>query len=139
MKIGKLNISLFFLILVGIADTAYLTVSHFLGGIRCLGTTDCDRVLLSSYATIYDIPLSLLGFLYYLTLGGILAWLVIKSNRMGLRGILLVSGLGLLFSSWLVYLQYAVILAWCSYCLTSAFTTLLIFLLSLVATIKNWS
>lgn len=136
LKTNKINFWLLLLIIIGVLDTSYLTASHYFGDIRCLGTSDCDQVLLSPYSTIAGIPLALFGLIYYLVLTVFLFYFFQSGDRRSIGAIVLLSGLGLIFSAWLVYLQYAVITAWCSYCLLSALTTTLIFIYSLVMAIK---
>src|SRR5947209_12959970 len=52
--------------LIGLADSIYLTVKHYTGGIvPCTLTSNCEQVLNSPYATIGNIPLAALGALAY--------------------------------------------------------------------------
>lgn len=117
---------------IGILDTSYLTYKQLLDkDIVCSLLDGCEVVLNSTYATILGFPLSTLGLLYYLTLL-VIAILMIKvtSKSIGRVHLAIVS-LGLIASAYLVYLQAEVINSWCQYCLVSAVTTAILFILSL--------
>lgn len=117
---------------IGILDTSYLTYKQLLDkDIVCSLLDGCEVVLNSTYATIFGFPLSTLGLLYYLTIL-VIAILMIKvtSKSIGQVHLAIVS-LGLIASAYLVYLQAEVINSWCQYCLVSAVTTAILFILSL--------
>lgn len=115
------------LALAGIAETTYLTASHFAGAnVVCVASATCSQVLHSVYATIAGVPLSLLGGLAY--------FLVFSSailSAFGYRRAPNVLGLAIaamfLTTLWLLYVQAFRLHAFCDYCLLSA---ALIFLLS---------
>src|SRR5437764_13870631 len=69
------------LTLVGLADTIYLTVKHFTGGlVPCSLTGGCEQVLNSDYSTIFGLPLAALGaFAYFCAFS--LVTLAIFGNR----------------------------------------------------------
>lgn len=112
------------LALIGFADATYLSLMHFQNAdVGCSVITGCDAVLSSEYATIFGIPLSYLGVLYYLSiLFGSAAYYQTESELVR-KGILAVVISGALFSGWLIYLQAFVILAFCQFCLISAAST----------------
>ena len=117
---------------LGVLDTSYLTYKQLLDkDIVCSLVDGCEIVLNSTYATVLGIPLSTIGLIYYLTLL-ILAVLLIKITSRSIAKLhFSLTTLGLIFSSYLVYLQAVVINSWCQYCLVSAGTTTLLFILSL--------
>jgi len=119
---------------LGFSDSAYLTASHYLTlPLPCTLTNGCDTVLHSVYATIGPIPLALLGALYYLAVILLAASLytsqVPKIWQARVIGIL--SGIAVLASIYLFYLQVSVIHAICMYCLGSALSSILLFISSL--------
>lgn len=118
--------------LVGLADSIYLTVKHYTGGIvPCTLTGNCEQVLNSSYATVAGIPLAALGALAYFTVFS-LSTLTAFGND-GARSLLFyVVMLMLAVSIWLFILQAFVLHAFCQFCLLSAGTTLLLSLLVIV-------
>lgn len=117
------------LALIGLADATYLAVKHYVGGtVPCSLTEGCDTVLQSQYAVYLGVPVALWGALYYLTIV-VLTALFFQFRSSRLLGLIfaLTSG-GILVSGVLIYVQGAVLGAWCAYCLVSAIITLLIFL-----------
>lgn len=116
---------------LGFADSAYLTVDHYLAlPVPCGLTGGCETVLKSAYATIGPVPLALLGALYYLAALCIAVYIHTSENpsRLAPRGLLAMSGLGLLASAYLIYIQAAVLHAFCQYCLGSALSSTLLFI-----------
>lgn len=116
---------IFTLILLGIADTLYLTWEHYANIVppcpahSVLGSwVDCGRVLTSSYASIFGIPLALFGLGYYL-------FLLIFHKY--LRYIV---PFGLLFSIYLLYVQIFALHAICLYCTFSGVINLLLFVIT---------
>lgn len=137
------GISIFILVLwllvalIGFIDAVYLTASHYQGGaVSCSITKKCDIVLTSSYATVFDIPIALGGAVYYLLmfLGGFLYYDRKKENI--LKFLAWFSSVGFLFSIYLLFIQASIIKAFCQYCLLSAFSSTLLFVLGLVVLIK---
>lgn len=128
----------FLLAVVGFADAVFLSLMHFQqGDFGCSLITGCDVVLSSEYAVLAGIPLSYLGVLYYLTLlTGFAAYYQTEATLVH-KGIAGISGTGLFFSLWLVYLQAFVLEAFCQYCLLSAIVTTSIFTITAIALAKK--
>ncbi len=123
------NITLLFAAL-GIADAAYLTYEHYQGDtLVCGGIAGCDIVTTSAYATVAGIPIALIGILYYVAVFGLLSIHIIYAKRYLLYVATVLTGSGVLVSGVLVYLQLLVINAICVYCMVSAITSVLLFLL----------
>ncbi|MCA9371504.1 quinone-dependent dihydroorotate dehydrogenase [Candidatus Woesebacteria bacterium] len=121
------------LIIVGILDTAYLTLHYLDGSISSLSCSvgifsDCGRVLTSVYSRIFGIPLAVIGLVYYT----ILLQLFIFSHRtkktVFIYGLFLVSTIGLLASIYFMYLQLFVLKTLCLMCSISALTSFLLYL-----------
>jgi len=128
-------ISLVIIILaaVGLFDATFLSISHFTGQeVICeIGDyNSCGTVTTSEYSTILGVPVALFGAIYYLLIF-FLAMFSLGGNRKALKKVVLLSGLGVLASAWFVYLQLFVLNSICLYCMVSASTTTLIFILSI--------
>jgi len=118
--------------LAGLGVSGYLAYAY-LGeaSVACLGgSSDCDAVKASPYAWLGPVPIPLLG------LAGYAATLLLSALwfRLGEAGretasllIFGVSLVGVLFSSYLTYLEFFVIHALCHWCLASALIMLLVF------------
>ncbi|MGF1461546.1 MAG: vitamin K epoxide reductase family protein [Leptolyngbyaceae cyanobacterium] len=117
--------------LMGAFGTAYLTIVKVMGGDAACPTGGCDKVLASDYAVIFGIPLTVFGFLGYLSMAAMaLAPLAINPDRqkeLRLRleswtwPLLFIGATAMLvFSSYLMYLLAFEIRATCLYCITSA-------------------
>jgi uncharacterized membrane protein len=133
---------------IGVVETAYLTIAKFTTGSVLCPTSGCDKVLNSPYATIFGVlPLSLLGFLAYLTIG-ILAFApkaVNPDTNKGLhsqlenrtwQGLFILTAAMVIFSSYLMYLMAFEIQELCIYCVSSALFSLSLFVLVLVG--RQW-
>ncbi len=138
----KLNNSISMAILVfsflGALDAMYLAAHHYLSTpLPCTLFSGCEVVTTSQYATIGPISIAIPGLLYYLTIFfGMLAYREFRF-RLILRGILALVTVGVCFSAWLVYIQGWILHAWCQYCLFSAATTTILFVLTCVAFIST--
>jgi uncharacterized membrane protein len=131
-------VTLLSIALIGFADAAFLTAEHFAGEIPPCTTGGCEQVLTSKYAEIAGIPLALAGAVYYLTIA-ILAFVRIENgSEKALRYAVYMTAIGFLVSLWLFYLQAFVILSYCQYCLVSGATSLLLFVVSVIA-IRRYS
>ena len=132
----KIALISFFAALVGLLDSAYLTwikISH--NEISCGGGLgDCFTVNTSRYSEIWGIPIALLGLLAYLAIAGVIT-LEARIEFFKENGALMVFGIslvGVLYSAYLTYLEFAVIHAWCPYCLLSATVIAVIFILAII-------
>ena len=123
------------LALLGVIDATYLSLYKLgiIGGITCR-VGSCQQVQNSPQSVLFGIPVSVLGLGAYLTLL-VLAILGVQPRWTGDRrigvAIAAVSGVGVLFSAYLTYVEAQVIYMWCQYCVISAILVTLIFLLSL--------
>jgi uncharacterized membrane protein len=123
------------LVMVGAIDSAYLAFLKFTGMVAaCSDIGDCEAVNNSKYAEIGGIPLALLGLLGYLA---ILAFLVLETRfpswRDGLHlGVFGFTLAGTIYSTYLTYIEIAVLHAICPYCVVSAVVMLLLFVISII-------
>lgn len=119
--------------LIGFADAAYLTAKHFAGEIPpCSLTYGCEYVLTSAYATIGNIPISLIGAAYYLFLFCAAVFYVDTKNARVLRVTAYATMIGLVTSAILIAIQIFILRSFCLYCLISAGTSTTLFLLGVV-------
>lgn len=131
-----LTAALLALSVIGLFDASYLTYHHYSGTkLICNLTHGCDTVLTSQYATIFNVPIALLGVLFYFAV--LLVTLYSLQENIMKRTLLLLGAVGFGTSLGLVFLQAFVIHAWCQYCLLSAITSTLIFLTSGIIWLTN--
>lgn len=134
-----------FLSFLGFLDASYLTILHYKHVTPpCSVTHGCEFVLTSQYATIGNLPISLIGSFYYtlllillgLSLQGIKKISFIQfSSKLGnwllqidhLIYLLVISSL--FVSLYLLYLQMFVIHAFCQFCLGVEAVNILTFIL----------
>lgn len=117
---------------IGAVETAYITITHWMGGSVICPTTGCDLVLKSEYAQLFGIPLSLVGFLFYAAVGVIAVFFAPQKDEdfpwawalFALTTAMLVS------SGYFIYLMAVKIGAWCVYCVTSAILSGLLWFLA---------
>ncbi len=122
--------------LVGLVDALYL-FAHRISGepLSCGASGGCNIVAASPHSVIFGIPLSLLGVIFYF---GIIILVAIRTLPVRAylesfipykRALRVYVVAGLASSAYFTYLQAFVINAWCRYCVLSACTTLIIFIL----------
>lgn len=123
--------------LVGLADSAYLTIKHFTNEpVPCSLIEGCEVVLTSPYAEIGGVPLAALGAAAYFVAFS-LALLAAFGNRFAWAIFTIQAVLMAAFSIWLLYLQGAVIGAFCQFCLISAATSFLLFIIAAISRFTN--
>jgi len=131
--IGKLPIAAALVALLGLADSIYLTVHHYTAvPVPCSIIEGCEQVLTSPYAEVAGFPLAAFGAVAYFIAFSLALLAAFGDRRMwGLFGIQVT--LMAVFTGWLIYVQAALIGAFCQFCLISAATTFLLFLLYLIS------
>lgn len=118
----------------GIYEAGSLTWLKFSGLLpTCINAPgfDCAAVLTSPWANLFGQPLSMYGFLFYLTIFFVSVFLLVSSQgkyHLLLKALTL---FGFIFSLYLMGIMIFAIKALCSHCLSSAVTCLLLFL-------SNW-
>ena len=119
--------------LIGFADASYLTIEHYRNVIPpCSVTGGCEVVLTSEFSTIGGLPISLVGAIYYLLiLVGTLIYIESK-NLEYFKNALWLTVVGFLTSVFLFYVQAAILHAFCAYCLGSAATSTVLFILAAI-------
>jgi len=133
-------VALMLLSLLGMADSGYLFWKHRRSTLLTTGTGGsnfcqaggCDLVSQGKYAEVKGIPVAAFGIAGYLALLALSVMAAALGGRSLMWGIVGISGIGVVVSAFLVYLQVAVIGAICSWCVLSAFTMTSIFILSVL-------
>ena len=116
---------------LGMVDTFYLAIERRAGRpIPCHVTRGCEDVLHSRYSELLGIPLSSLGFVFYLFVFSCAVFEAVGATNT-LRWIFWPALAGLGVSVVLVGIQAFVLNAYCEYCLGSAGLVTAIFLLAL--------
>lgn len=129
---GWLVLAFLIVSLAGFADASYLTSKHYQHETpTCSVIEGCEEVTTSKYSTVLGVPVALGGAVYYLMLFlGTMRYYE-KRNDFFAQVVPYFTVLGLLASIWFVYLQLAVIKAICLYCMGSAISSTLLFILGL--------
>ena len=132
---------------VGAVETAYLTAIKLAKGTVACPTNGCDLVLSSPYATLFGLPLTLFGFLAYVSMVvfAVAPLLVNLAKNKELRsklenwtGLLLFAGgtAMLVFSGYLMSLLAVDFKVICIYCVASALFSASLFILALIG--RDW-
>lgn len=121
----------FFLVaILGFADATFLSIEHYRGVIPpCSLTNGCETVTTSAYSSIFGVPVAYTGMLYYIALLILLILFVDLKKDIFVKGLFIFTTIGFLFSVYFTILQFFVIKAICPYCLFSAATSTVLFLL----------
>lgn len=115
--------------LLGIVNTVYLIwKSRIKEPLVCPIGQDCNKVLDSKWNKIFFIKNDLLGLLFYIGIVGGAVLLLFDFDEIIKTILIFASGIAVLFSIFLVFIQAKVIKNYCFYCLISAFINVLIFL-----------
>jgi uncharacterized membrane protein len=128
------------LAILGLLVSIYMTIYKITANDKmCLGSGDCSVVNASRYASINGIPVALIGVIGYAAILGI-HWLERRNAFFEENGSLILFGIsliGFLFTLWLVYVEIALIKAFCPFCITSQITMTLIFILSVIRVVRQ--
>jgi uncharacterized membrane protein len=123
------------LALIGLADSVYLTVSHYTKTpVPCSIVEGCETVLTSSYAEVAGIPIAAFGAAAYFVAFS-LAILAAYGNRAAWTLYGVQAFVMAVVSAYLIYLQGFVIGAFCQFCLVSAATSISLFVVFLASKI----
>jgi uncharacterized membrane protein len=112
---GRLRVAVLLLAAAGAAIAGYLLYERWTGGTIACSTGGCETVQESKYAKIGGVPVALLGLLAYVA---IFATGLSQSELARAAGAALALG-GLVFAVYLIYVQAALIEAFCQWCLAS--------------------
>lgn len=137
--------SVLFLALAGAVDAGYLLKETINGAaVVCpnvpfgrFNLNQCNIVLATPYAKILSLPNAFYGLVAYLVFTLLVLYELNKKQKTNaIKFLSYLSGLGILIFVYFVYLQFFIIKALCFYCLLSAVTMTLIFILSVAYNLK---
>ena len=128
------------LAVLGLLDSIYMTIFKLTNNEKmCIGSHGCNIVNASGYSSIHGIPVAVVGVLGYLS---ILAVFYLERNPGFFQenGSMIQFALtlaGFLFTVWLVFVEVALIKAYCPFCITSQIAMTIIFILTVIRVIKQ--
>jgi len=116
---------------IGFADAAYLTIKHYQGEVPpCSVLRGCEIVTTSQYASMWGVPVALLGTVYYVCVL-LLAFAYLDTKKPVFAGyVARLTSIGFGASLYFLYLQLFIIHAICLYCVASALTSIGLFITS---------
>ncbi len=113
--------------IAGFADALYLTVNHYAAAsLSCSIFSGCDKVTSSIYSMWGNVPVAVVGAVYY----ALILFLTVLAMWKDTKYFLFAVGatmFGFFASLWFVYLQFFVLNALCTYCLISAAISFVLF------------
>ncbi len=116
---------------LGFLVATYLTILHYKNALPpCAIAKGCETVLTSKFATVFGIPIALLGSLFYTSVIAVCILFYHNSKKIYSRAIFLIASAGILVSIVLFYIQLALIKNFCQYCVLSEAINFSIFFLS---------
>src|SRR6266516_95329 len=128
------------LTIIGLLVSIYMTIFKITNNENmCIGSHGCSVVNSSRYAEVNGIPVAVLGVVGYSV---ILAVLLFERRFSFLQqnGSLIFFGFsltGFLFTLYLIYVEVALIKAYCPFCITSQTAMTLIFILSVIRVVRQ--
>ena len=122
-------IFLIILAILGIVNTAYLIIKRVKKkSLVCFIGSNCNTVIKSKYSKIFFINNDVLGFIYYLLLITFALYFIFISKKI-LFLMQIISGIAVIASLLLFYIQARILKKYCSYCNISNLLNILIFLI----------
>jgi uncharacterized membrane protein len=128
------------LTVIGLLVSIYMTIYKITSNDNmCIGSKDCSVVNASRYSEVYGIPVAVVGVVGYAAILGVL---LLERNIGFLQqnGSLAFFGLsltGFLFTLYLIFVEIALIKAYCPFCITSQVAMTLIFFLSVIRVVRQ--
>jgi uncharacterized membrane protein len=132
------------LTVIGLLVAIYMTIYAITSNDNmCVGSQDCSVVNASKYSKIniagIPIPVAVLGMAGYTAILAILLFekridFLQQNGSMAFFGLSL---MGFLFTLYLVYVEIALIRAYCPFCITSQIAMTLIFILSVIRVVRQ--
>jgi uncharacterized membrane protein len=123
------------LAVIGLLVSIYMTIYKITDNEgMCLGSGDCSIVNGSRYSEVNGMPVAVIGILGYAAILGVHLFEG-RNAFLEKNGTLLIFGMaltGFIFTVWLVYVEVALLKAFCPFCVTSQVAMTLIFILAIV-------
>ena len=127
-------------IVVGLLVSIYMTIFKITSNeSMCIGSKDCSVVNASRYSEVNGVPVAVIGVGGYASLLALL-WLGTRPGFFQQNGSMIffgVSLIGFLFTVYLIYVEIALIKAYCPFCITSQVSMTIIFILAVIRLIKQ--
>lgn len=128
------------LVVIGLLVSIYMTIYKATSNdALCLGSGDCSTVNASRYSEVYGIPVAAVGIAGYLAIL-LVQWYEQRDKFFEKNGPLLIFGLalaGFLFTVYLIYVEFAILQAYCPFCLTSQAAMTIIFIISIIRLVRQ--
>jgi uncharacterized membrane protein len=128
------------LAIIGLLVSIYMTIYKLTDNdAMCIGSGGCSVVNSSRYSEVNGIPVAVLGVFGYAAILGLL----FLENRPGFfqeNGTMMLFGVtltGFLFTLYLIYVEVALIKAYCPFCLTSQAVMTIIFIISVIRLVRQ--
>ena len=128
-----LLLSIVLLSAVGIADSAYLSWARLTDtSLTCAKILDgCNVVAASPYSTLFGVfPLAYLGLIFYVLIFLTSVLLIVRPREILHEALYYFTLIGFLSSAYFIYVQGFKIHAFCVYCVISATTSTLLFVVA---------
>ncbi len=136
-RLSQISIAL---TIIGLLVSMYMTIYKITSNDKmCIGSKDCSVVNASRYSEVNGIPVAVIGMIGYAALLAV-QWLERKPGFFQENGAMVffaLSLIGFLFTLYLIYLEIALIKAYCPFCITSQVVMTLIFIISVVRLSKQ--
>jgi uncharacterized membrane protein len=122
--------------LAGVFVALYLTLYKlgYVGTLVC-AVGSCETVQTSRWATLLGFPVATWGVAFYVAALAVSLWglsdAMADSRRLS-QALVVMTGVGVLFSLWLTYLELFVIHAICQWCVISAVLVTVLFIISVL-------
>jgi len=128
------------LVVVGLLVSIYMTIYKVTSNdALCLGSGDCSTVNASRYSEVYGIPVATVGIAGYFAIL-LVHWYERRDKFFEKNGPMMVFGMaltGFLFTVYLIYVEFALLNAFCPFCLTSQSAMTIIFIISIIRLIRQ--
>ena len=125
---------------IGLLVSIYMTIYKLTNNdSMCIGSGDCKFVNSSGYSEVNGIPVALIGVFGYLSILAVF-YLEGRPGFFQTNGSMILFGLtltGFLFTVWLIFVEVALLKAYCPFCITSQVAMTLIFILTVIRVIKQ--
>lgn len=125
---------------IGLLVSIYMTIYKVTSNeAMCVGSSGCSEVNASRYSEVNGIPVAVLGVVGYAAILALL-FLEERSGFFQENGTMIFFGIslvGFLFTLYLIYVEVALIKAYCPFCLTSQAVMSVIFIISVIRLIRQ--
>lgn len=125
---------------IGLLVSMYMTIYKVTSNeAMCVGSSGCSEVNASRYSEVNGIPVAVLGVVGYAAILALL-FLEERSGFFQENGTMIFFGIslvGFLFTLYLIYVEVALIKAYCPFCLTSQAVMSVIFIISVIRLIRQ--